>query len=316
VEKINKKKFIKKVLQWGIYFVVAVFVVLTLKDHVEEIKNYDLTKLWPAIFAIPIAALVVVVESFAWDRMMKYAGEKVSTIDSLNVYISSYIVRYVPGNVWAILARAAMNAQHGVKYVKTMWGWLIENVSFLLVGLIVSLFVFSGVWNEQPELFVIVVIGLVVCGGFVLRYEWLGIVFEKVVRKRLPEKYQDQTETLVLTIKQRVSLMGFHGVAWFLFGLFHFVIIYIVAGVGLGDLVTIIGIAALSWSIGYMSLITPSGSGVREGVMILALTTLGLTGEVDAIVVALLARFVYIVGELSYFGLIKLVKYFIKSDEK
>lgn len=312
---LDKKKIVKVLLQAGIYGVVLLFVFLTVKDKIVEIRDYQLPNLAVLFLGSFIFSLTVAVNSLAWHFLMKSSGEKIPLMESINVYVSTYIVRYIPGNVWAVIARAVMNKQFGVKMIKTAWGWLIENVSFLMVGLFFSLLVFTHLSSFRPELLLIVVIALPVCAIFLMRYELLGKVFDFVVKKKFEKYIGKESGVLDLSVKNKLLVVGLYSISWIFYSLHYYFLVNSIVGVDFSNVLILGGINALSWSVGYLSIITPSGGGVREGTMILALTTLGLVGEVDAVVIALLARLVFVVGELIYFGVIKLIYYFYKRNE-
>jgi len=312
---LNKKKIIKVLLQIGVYGIVGVFIFLTVKDKIADIRDYQMPNLVVLFFVALIFSLNVVVNSLTWHFLMKSSGEKIPLIESVNVYVSTYILRYIPGNVWAVIARAVMNKQFGVKMIKTAWGWLIENVSFLMVGLFFSLLIFTHISTFRRELLIIVVIALPLCVLFLMRYELLGKVFDLVVKKKFKKYIGKESEVLDLSIKNKLVVVGLYSISWIFYSVHYYFLVNSIVGIDFGNILILSGINALSWSVGYLSIITPSGGGIREGTMILALTTMGLVGEVDAVVITLLARLTFVVGEIVYFGFVKLIYFFYKRNE-
>jgi len=96
-------------------------------------------------------------------------------------------------------------------------------------------------------------------------------------------------------------------VAWLFFSVQFVLVAAAMTAISIGDVVQLAGINALAWSIGYISLVTPSGTGVREGIMMISLTALGIAGDIDAIAIALAARLTSIIGEVAYFGVVRLI---------
>lgn len=296
--------------------IVGVFIWFAIRDNVDELREYQIQSIPLLILAALIFSSNVASTSFAWTLMMKFSGEKIPVFESINLFVSTFIVRYIPGSVWAVIARALANKEHGVKVVKTAWGWMIENISYLMVGLIFSALVLSSIADLPSWIIPLVVVALPLCGIFVLRYELLGKVFDKLVVKRFKKYIGDEYEVLELTMKQKFIILGVYTISWIFYSIHYFVVCKAVSGANLGDFFVLSGINALAWSLGYLSIITPSGGGVREAVMITALTTLGIMGKVDAVVVTLLARLAFIGGELIYFALIKIIALLRKSDGK
>ncbi len=302
----NKKKLVKLLLQVVIYGAVAAFIAITVKNNIAEIQHYRIANVTLLGLSVLIYALAVAVNTFAWDYLMRASGEKIPRLESMNVYISSYIVRYIPGNVVAIIARAVLNKNHGVKMIKTAWGWLIENVSFLLVGLFFAVPALLQGVGFKSNLGLSVIIALPICALFVLRFEWLGKLFNIIVKKRLPDAVKNETAHIELNIKQKLTLIGIYAISWVVYSIHFIVLAHAISGIGYDKFIVLASVNALAWSIGYISLVTPSGTGVREAVMIFSLKALKLASAIDAIVISLLARLCFVLGEVLFFGVFKL----------
>ncbi len=282
----------------------------------NDIRQYRFDDPVRLIISIVLFSVVVFFNSLAWDYLMKSSGENVSRLKSIDVYTTSFVMRYVPGNVWAIMGRAVMNKKNGVKMIKTMWGWFIENISYLIVGMVFSLLVLLRIIQVRQELAIAIIVALPVCGILFLRYEWLAKIFEKFIKKRLPEAAQKETASIKITLKQKLSLIGIYMISWAVYSLQYLFVAEAVTDVAISDYLVLIGVNALSWSIGYLSLITPSGGGVREGVMFLALTNIAGVNNVDAAIIFVLARLTAIIGEILYFGFIKLISKVFEKNGK
>ena len=88
---------------------------------------------------------------------------------------------------------------------------------------------------------------------------------------------------------------------WGLLGSAFFLFINSIYPVDFSQLIMVTGIYAVAWSIGFLSFLTPSGLGVREGILSLLLTT--VLPPATAILVALLSRLWTLGTELSLGGL-------------
>ena len=206
----SKKKLIKIVLQIIVYSLVAVFIYLTLKDNISEIKEYRILSPFYLGMSILVFSVHVMINAFAWVCIMKASKEKVSTVNSLNVYISTYIVRYIPGNVVAIAARAIENKQHGVRMLKSLWGWFVENLSFLLIGGSFSMLVFTRLFNEISGIKWVMLIFLAVGVGLFLKYEIFGKYINKLLKKKFPKYISKEAEVLELSYKNKLILLGIY----------------------------------------------------------------------------------------------------------
>lgn len=88
---------------------------------------------------------------------------------------------------------------------------------------------------------------------------------------------------------------------WGLLGTAFFLFINSIYPVDFSQLIIVTGIYAVAWSIGFLSFLTPSGLGVREGILSLLLPT--VLPPAVAMLVALLSRLWTLSAELSLGGL-------------
>jgi len=259
MKKQTRKKIIKILLQIAVYCAVGIFIYLTLKDNLSEIRDFEIRNVRLLIFTTLIYSASVGLNGYIWHLIMKFSGENIKIFDSIDVYISSYITRYIPGSVWAIFARSAMNKRYKVKMLKTAWGWFVENLGYLLVGGVFSLLVLSSLFESNIVL---------------------------------------------------ITVIPF---VWIIYSLHYYLLAYSITGVTIEYLFPLVGVNALSYVIGYISIITPSGTGVREGVMIASLNLLGLVSKVEAIVVSIVARITFVIGEVGYLVVYKVVYFLYKK---
>ncbi len=299
-----------------VYISVALFIFLTLRESFDEVKQYHIPHPEFIVVAMLAYGLQFLLNSYIWGVLMRYGKEKVSMADSINVYVSSFVVRYIPGNVWAIAARAAMNKEHGVPAASSVWGWVIENISYLIVGMIFSILILLKVESLPPQIVWSIVIAFPACVIFLLRYELIERVVRFLARKKFPSIAQKEFERFELSRMDRFKLMGWFGISWLLYSLQFYFVTYAVGRVDISQFFILAGINALAWSIGYLSIITPSGTGVREGIIVFTLTTLGIATGIEAIAIALVARVSAIITEIICFAGVKLFNVFYGKRKK
>lgn len=309
-------KTIKKIAPWIIYGLVAVFIFSTLRDNYEEVKQYRIDKVWLLIPATLVFSVQVLANALIWNVLMRMAKQTVSTWNSIVVYISSFVIRYIPGSLWAVAARAAMNKEHGVKAIISIWGWVIENVTYMLAGLVISVLALMNVEEVPQWVIAIVVVGIPASFLFLMRYEWVEKMVEVVRKKAFPSKAADEVVKFDLSVKDRLKLIGLFGLSWLIFSVHFYIVADAVANVSIESFFLIAGVNALAWCIGFVVIVAPSGVGIKEAVIILALPALGITGEVDAVVIALLARMTSVLGEVAIFGAVKGANLLLIRNEK
>jgi hypothetical protein len=139
-----------------------------------------------------------------------------------------------------------------------------------------------------------------------LRFELLERFVRALINKKFPDVAQKEVGAFSLSLADRGKIVGMFVISWLLYSVHFFLVAAAIIPVTLENFLILAGINALAWSIGYISIITPSGTGVRETVTIVALTSLGIMGPVDALVIALLARIIAVISEVGVFGALKL----------
>lgn len=309
VLKLSVKTF-KQILPYATYLAVGAFIYLTLKDSVSDVQQYHIPH--PEYIAAAMIAYGAqfILNSYIWALLMNYGKEHVRVQDSVDVYVSSFVVRYIPGNVWAIAARAAMNRKHGVPAASSVWGWVIENITYLIVGMIFSIFILLKIAVLPSQIIWALVVAFPACVIFLLRYELIERVVRFLAGRKFPEIAQKEFERFDLTRIDRLKLMAWYSISWVLYSVHFFFVAYAVGRVEASAFLVLAGINALAWSVGYLSIITPSGTGVREGIIVFTLTTLGLATGVEAVAIALIARVSAIVTEVICFAGVKLIHQF------
>lgn len=306
--KLSKKQLtaLKKIIQYVIYIGVAYFIYTKVADeeNLNQLKQFTKTgsiNYWLLALSVLVFSLHSLFNGLNWHYMLtqskwdKSKSGKLSLIGQIEVYLKSYLLRYIPGNVVGILSRAIYNKEYKVPMAMSLWGWFLENVTYLAVGVIVGIFVLPFVEATQfvPMWLIIIaaILGLVV----ILANDWLKNIFNKFLVPKLPADVRDEFVSLDLSLKSRMTLTSRYLISWGIYSL-SYILASLAIGIPFSPL--LISINALAWSVGYLSLVTPSGGFVREGTMIYLLTgALGIDGAV-AVVLSIVARMVFIAGEL------------------
>ena len=104
----------------------------------------------------------------------------------------------------------------------------------------------------------------------------------------------------MFSMSKLLRSLGVYLLLWGLLGAAFFLFIKSFYPVTASQLFTVTGIYATAWSIGFLSVITPSGLGVREGILSVLLTS--ILPPATAMLVALLSRLWTLSAELAVTG--------------
>lgn len=263
--------------------------------------GYQLWQMWPRLAALeiqPVLALLallagclsLVIPAVLWRTMLHQAGISLSLSKSMYIWFASQVVRYAPGNVWHILGRVYLGQREGLDTLTVSFSMVLELMqsitAALLVGAVSLLF-----WPQQNvfSLWVLLLIPLLVC------YIWPHTIHYPLVwifrRKNqpLPERMLKRRDMLLL-------LPGYC-LHWAVYGVGFYLLVQAVYPLPIGAMPSLIGIFSIAWVVGFLSFITPSGLGVREGVLSYLLSF--LVPVPVALLLSLLARVWVTLAELG-----------------
>jgi glycosyltransferase 2 family protein len=225
-----------------------------------------------------------------WVLLLRRMGGAAPAWRATRVWLLSMFTRYVPGNVWHILSRVAMADRLGVPGSQVLASAAVEQ-ALTLVGALavaaVTLPFWGGPGSAQAWLLALLPLGLLALHPRLLG-RFLTWAAARWRRPYLAWRY---------TFGEMLGLVACYMGAMLLSGLALFAVVAGVSDVALTQLPFCIGVAMLAWSVGYLSFVTPSGLGVREGVIVLLLAQ--VVPVPVAIVSSLLARLSFLVGEAS-----------------
>jgi glycosyltransferase 2 family protein len=296
------KKVGKRVLQIGLPLVILGVLFYYVKRDWGELTSY--TFQWnPGLLALAFLCFLLQELSYGliWRSVLARLGSKLDLRVSLRIYLASEFVRYIPGNVWHVLTRILWVGKYGVPRPIAFASMMIELITKLAAGALifaVSLLFWGDLGSVRSLLYgtpVVVGVGALTILALlvVLHPRVLSAFLNTALRllKRdvvLPLRYGD---ILLITLAWFAS--------WFIAGCaFYFLLLALWPQAPRLALPICIGIYAIAWDVGFVSFITPSGLGFREGAIVgLFALALPLPGALAAIL-AVLSRLVSTLAEL------------------
>jgi len=297
------KKIGKRVLQIGLPLVILAIIFYYVKRDWGELTSYKFAwNPWLLILAFLGFSLQELSYGLIWRAVLARLGSRLDLRISLRIYLGSEFVRYIPGNVWHVLTRILWVGKYGVSRPIAFASMMIELITKLAAGVLifaVSLLFWSDLGSVRSLFYgTPIVVGLgvltIVALLVVLHPRILSAFLNTALRllKRKPVvlslRYGD---ILLVTLAWCAS--------WFVAGgAFYVLLLGLWPQTPLLALPICIGIYAIAWDIGFVSFITPSGLGFREGAIVgLFALALPLPGALAAIL-AVLSRLVSTLAEL------------------
>jgi uncharacterized membrane protein YbhN (UPF0104 family) len=237
------------------------------------------------------------VEIWIWRYLLSALGGKLPFLVATRLWFLSAIVRYIPGNVWQPLSLTLYNRRYGIAPEATLTSLVLFQIVTMLAT--APILVVYFVWLDDKSLaaqflanfpMAMIWLAIVPVLVFLLRPQWLVQILNWVLARlqRPPLAVRLTSGALLLLIL--VALFD-----WLLWGGVFASFTFAVTGSGMGAsapnpaMVVPLLVASypLATVIGYLSFITPSGFGVREGAFYLLLTPHLAGGVVTVIALGL-----------------------------
>ena len=241
-----------------------------------------------------------------WRAVLMRLGSRLDRRIAVRIYLASECVRYIPGNVWHILTRMLWVGTYGVSRPVAFASMTIELMTKLAAGVFV--FAISILfWHDfgavgsllHDSLVVVLGVTIVLVLCTLLHPHILNGLLNlalRLLRRNAVQLIVRYNDILLVTLAWCAS--------WVVAGsAFYVLLLALWPTAPLAALPVCIGTYALAWDIGFVSFITPSGLGFREGAIVgLFALSLPLPAGL-ALIIAILSRFVSTLAELLCVGI-------------
>ena len=220
-----------------------------------------------------ILAAYYLLFTVAWQRMLAAWGLEIPYLVALQAEMASILAKYIPGTVWIPAARIAALRRFGIRATPlVLASMLLEAGLSGLAGVLVFFVSLFAVGSDEAPVLPLLLLGVIAAIGLHPR------IFTPGIRRLLrPFGGEDLPPLPYSTL---VGLLGYYCLTWLVGGTAVFFLMRSLgASPSIADIPYLGGVAAVSAIVAFLSLITPSGLGVREASMyglLLAITTKGV----------------------------------------
>jgi len=275
-------------------FFVARIILSQQKNIVFKIEEPNVILLLSGIICF---FLFYLTRSFVWKLILKELGHNIPLKTVSYLWEISELRRFVPGNIWSFLGRASLFSNVNVPTKTIVRALIIETECFLLacftISILGALFYSNSLLNNMLYAFLVPLL-------LILLLATLLFIKSSLLTKYLKGRFLSK---IVLLFPQfspyrNVLILGISIFYLFLFGLGTYLTITSITFISPTFTLSLSAFFVFSLLVGYLSIITPMGLGVRESAMIVGLSqfvTLGLAG-----VASIFARIVLIISELLF----------------
>lgn len=223
-------------------------------------------------------------------------------------FTSSIFGKYVPGKIWGMIIRMRVKPAPDISKTDVVLSSVLEGVmitaSGFLVGLIAILRYFSAnyVWILTCSAVAILTVIFLHPKIF---YFFMNRLLSKLGKPIFPPKDR-------VSYAKMLALLGFSVFSWMIAGLGFFTFLHAFYPLEWTHLIDIASIAGFSFAVGNVAFFAPGGFGVREGVLLIFLSS--FMPESAAVLLALMTRIQTIIGEPIALGVAYIVRSIAPRD--
>lgn len=257
----------QKALGTAVACVILFFMIRALRSGLQELGTYRLVPSpWRIAAAFGVFAVLFPVYGALWQFMLSRFGYAMTYGKCLRIWLLSQAGRYVPGKVWFALGRIYLLEREGIPKGVTTVATGLELALVLGSGLVAFglTSLVTGTLGGHPYAWSVLLVPLIVAGVHPNIVRWVLARF-RMARGEFRMRYAD----ILKMLAAYVGCWGIYGIGFYFAATAVRIEGHAAAAgapVDAGLMPQMIGINALSWTVGFLSVVTPAGLGVREGV--------------------------------------------------
>ncbi|WP_016698814.1 lysylphosphatidylglycerol synthase domain-containing protein [Actinoalloteichus spitiensis] len=292
VTRLARLRWLRTTVTVGILLAAAVFVGHGIVEQRDEL-GAALGALHPGLLAVAFVPVVlgVVVTALSWRAPLVALAGPVSARDAVRLFAAGAIGKYVPGVMWSVVLQAQLAAGLGITAARITAAFGVYLAVSVATGAGVALPVAAARWEDGWLVF-----GAVGCAVLVLLLTpWLLRLATRLATS-VPAVRARLAPVPLGPLRRSVWLCV---LSWLVTGAHVWVL-----AVGLGAdpvaaLLPSVGGFALAMVAGSLAFLVPDGLGVREGVLVLMLST--CLPVPAAVVVATVSRLLLALADVTLF---------------
>lgn len=298
----------KNALRFGRYllaFAILFFLSKRLFELLREvqIESISFNSFWFLISCV-VLILYRTLRIFPWLTLYQNTtSESISFLPSWTLFQLSELGKYLPGKVGQFVGVAVLCRSLDITREEAIASALLQLIFQCILGCLIGMPFILSTELTETMLNRLTNIGYTSFPISTIILIIIGVIFLILFKNRLSTKIPHLKKVIprVFSFKKLLRLILIYLLLWACVGVSFFLFIKSIYPIQIEHLPFISSIYPFAWSIGFMSLITPGGLGVREGILSIVLTT--CLPPVTATLVALLSRLWVIITEIILAGI-------------
>lgn len=293
----------RRLLRWAVTIPVLALVTAlfarTLSDNWDQVREEDVAFDWRMVVAVVLFAVAVPVSGALWGRIVNQLSTRpVSTIDAVAVHCSSWLLKYVPGQVGSVLNKVTWGQRRGISRTLVLITFIYENVFLQLVSIVPTVAILLvatgfGVFGDNAStvlLPLLILVPLVV----IANRRWFRAILSLATRRILKSELPDE---LFLPTAHVLRYLALFAVPRILNGIGFVLVVQAFDPVGADTWLPLGASYVLAGAIGILAVFVPSGLGVRESIIVVFASEYVPTSQ--AILIAVVVRLLTVIADLG-----------------
>src|SRR5579872_4217501 len=143
----RKLEFIRFLLGWPLSILALFFTIKLIIGNTAQIPSLSNISWYFVALSILCFISYFVLRSIIWQQIIKETKINIPHKQSMFLWSSSELKRYIPGNIWSFLGRIALFSAKKVRSKDLLKGLLIESELIVLSSALVSFFGLPIIFN-------------------------------------------------------------------------------------------------------------------------------------------------------------------------
>lgn len=262
-------KILKRIAATIVIGVIFFFLVKGLVNNWSQIPFRSL-RFNPLLLVLSFVILIphFICYSKSWQEIMNGLGTPITLAQSTWMIATTQIAKYVPGRVWYLIGRVYVGRKENLDGMNLAVSMVLETCMLLITSLIITLI--ATIFAGRLHRYQVVVIVLLLVLSIVIMHPALLNWFMNLGLKIIKKPPARVTITYGRIIRLSVYFFGL----WIAQILGFYCLVNSLLPVNIASIFRFSSAYCLSWSAGFLAILTPGGLGVREGVMTVMLSSL------------------------------------------
>ena len=284
----------RNILSSLVVALILFFLIRVLYKNWLQVSSFDFAFTWSSL-AVSFLMLFgfFFLRVYIWRVMLGNMGVSIKFLRCIKISFLGSMGKYLPGKVWMVLGKVYLSGQEGIAKPTALASVVLEVVLELTASIVFFLLFLSTSTKQQVlSENLIYILSLVMVAGLLFLHPRLFYTITNWVLRRMKQ------ETINASIGYRgmLHLFALYCVLVLVQGVAFYFFVNAICYVSPRAIFGLSASVAIAGAVGTLSVFTPSGLGVREGVLALLLANYVVTPV--AVLLSLLARLWITLGEL------------------